>query len=59
LIFGLLEGVLVVLLILLILNMQPWVDVGGLLQDSIFNKIFIGPMNQLLEFVSQGIESNV
>ena len=59
LLFGLLEGVLLVILILLILNVQPWVDVGGLLQDSIFNKIFIGPMNQLLEFVSQGIGSNV
>jgi membrane protein required for colicin V production len=57
--FGLVEGVLVVALILLILNVQPWVDVEGLLQESIFNKIFIGSLSQSVESVSQGIESNV
>lgn len=57
--FGLVEGVLVVALILLILNVQPWVDVEGLLQESIFNKIFIDSFSQSVESVSQGIESNV
>ena len=60
--FGLVEGVLVVVLILFLLNLQPWVDVGGLLQDSIFNKIFIGALSQSaesVEIVSQGIETNV
>lgn len=60
--FGLVEGILVVVLILFLLNLQPWVDVGGLLQDSIFNKIFIGLVSQSVEsveIVSQGIETNV
>ena len=60
--FGLVEGVLVVVLILFLLNLQPWVDVGGLLRDSIFNKIFIGLVSQSVEsveIVSQGIETNV
>lgn len=60
--FGLVEGLLVVVLILFLLNLQPWVDVGGLLQDSIFNKIFIGTLSQSaesVEIISQGIETNV
>ena len=60
--FGLVEGLLVVVLILFLLNLQPWVDVGGLLQDSIFNNIFIGTLSQSVEsveIISQGIETNV
>lgn len=60
--FGLVEGLLVVVLILFLLNLQPWIDVGGLLQDSIFNKIFIGTLSQStesVEIISQGIETNV
>jgi membrane protein required for colicin V production len=56
---GLIEGVVIVALIVLLLNVQPWVDVEGLLQESIFNKILIGPLTQSVESFSQGIESNV
>ncbi len=57
--FGLVEAVLVVALILFILHLQPWVDVEGVLQESIFNKIFVDIFSRTVEIVPQGIESNV
>lgn len=57
--FGLVEAVLVVVLILFILDLQPWIDVEAVLQESIFNKIFFDIFGQTVESLPQGIESNV
>ena len=52
---GAFEGLLVVAVILIALNAQPWFDVAGLLGDSFFANIMSGIIAQPVQYVNQRI----
>lgn len=54
---GIGEGFLIVAFVLFILHAQPWMETDSLLQGSFFNRIFMEPVNQSVEFISQGIDA--
>lgn len=54
---GVAEGILVVAIILFLLHAQPWVETDALLQGSLFYSIFMEPVSQSVEFISQGIDA--
>ena len=54
---GVAEGILVVAVILFLLHAQPWVETDALLQGSLFYSIFMEPVSQSVEFISQGIDA--
>lgn len=56
---GLAEGVLIVAVILLVLHVQPWIQVDSLLEGSFIDALFASPLNQSVEFVNREVMSNV
>lgn len=56
---GLAEGVLIVAVILLVLHVQPWIQVDSLLADSFVDALFASPLNQSVEFVNREVMPNV
>lgn len=52
---GIVEGMLVVAVILIFLNIQPWFDTTQLLDNSFFAKILAGIISQPVEYVNQRI----
>lgn len=59
LLLGLAEGALVVAAALFALHAQPWVEVGPLLQGSLFDQLFTGPVSRSVEFIWQGADADV
>ncbi len=56
---GLAEGVLIVAVILLVLRIQPWIQVDSLLQGSLVAELFAGPLNQSMELVGTEVMPDV
>ena len=56
---GLAEGVLIVAVILLVLHIQPWIQVDSLLRGSLFAEGFAGPLSQSLELVGTEVMPSV
>lgn len=56
---GLAEGVLIVAVVLLVLHIQPWIQVDSLLEGSFIDALFASPLNQSVEFVNREVMSNV
>ncbi|MBR2362040.1 MAG: CvpA family protein [Spirochaetaceae bacterium] len=56
---GLAEGVLIVAMILLVLHVQPWIQVDSLLAGSFVDALFASPLNQSVEFVNREVMPNV
>lgn len=54
---GIAEGFLIVAVVLFILHAQPWIETDSLLKGSFFNQIFMEPVNQSVELISQGIDT--
>lgn len=52
---GIIEGLVIVSVILVVLNTQPWFDTTGLLADSFFARILSGIISQPVEYVNQRI----
>lgn len=52
---GVIEGLLVVAVILIALNAQPWFDISGLLEGSFFSKIMSGLIAQPVQYVNERI----
>lgn len=56
---GLAEGVLIVAVILLVLHVQPWIQVDSLLEGSFIDVLFASPLNQSVEFVNREVMPHV
>lgn len=56
---GLAEGVLIVAVILLVLHVQPWIQVDSLLAGSFVDALFASPLNQSVDFVNREVMPHV
>ena len=56
---GLAEGVLIVAMILLVLHVQPWIQVDSLLAGSFVDALFASPLNQSVDFVNREVMPHV
>ena len=54
---GIIEGILIVAVILIVLNTQPWFDTTELLGNSFFAKILAGIISQPVDYVNQRISA--
>ena len=54
---GIIEGILIVAVILIVLNTQPWFDTTELLGNSFFAKILAGIISQPADYVNQRISA--
>lgn len=56
---GLAEGVLIVAVILLVLHVQPWIQVDSLLAGSFVDALFASPLTQSVDFVNREVMPHV
>ncbi|MBO6130852.1 MAG: CvpA family protein [Treponema sp.] len=55
--FGVIEGLVIVLLIMIILTAQPWFDVSGIFAGSIFYRIFAPVVNSNVNAISNSVKN--